>query len=195
MKHLHAYIVKPFNGRYNNKKKVGDKELILNTSVEDHKYVQRMAVVIEPPINNPKYKKDDILIVHHNLFRRFYDARGNEKNSRAYIEEGVYACFEDQIFLYKREEKWNTPDGFCFVKPLVNQDIFSTEKEEQLKGVVIYNNDKLEGVNDNDIIGFTPNSEYEFIIDDQKLYRVPLNSIAIKYDGKRTEKEYNPSWL
>ena len=31
MKHTHAYIVEPINGRYNNKKNVENKELILNT--------------------------------------------------------------------------------------------------------------------------------------------------------------------
>ena len=31
MKHTHAYIVEPINGRYNNKKDVEGQELILNT--------------------------------------------------------------------------------------------------------------------------------------------------------------------
>ena len=38
MKHLYAYIVEPIDGRYNNNKKIGDSSLILNTSIENHKF-------------------------------------------------------------------------------------------------------------------------------------------------------------
>ena len=41
---------------------------------------------------------------------------------------------------------------------------------------------------------FTPGSEYEFIVDGEKLYRVPTNKITIKYEYQGNEKEYNPSW-
>ena len=35
MRSLYNFVVKPKEGRYNNKKKVGDSELILNTYVGD----------------------------------------------------------------------------------------------------------------------------------------------------------------
>ena len=44
-------------------------------------------------------------------------------------------------------------------------------------------------------MGFTPDSEYEFIIDDERLYRVLTKEITIKYEYKGQEEEYNPSWL
>ena len=66
MKHLHAYIVSPINGRYTNNKKIGEKELILNTTIENHKFVNREGVIIETPINNSILKKGDTVIVHHN---------------------------------------------------------------------------------------------------------------------------------
>ena len=50
-------------------------------------------------------------------------------------------------------------------------------------------------LNNEDIVGFTPNSEYEFLIDGERLYRIPINSISIKYERAGTEVEYNPSWL
>jgi len=198
MQHLHAYIVEPLNGRYANKKKVGESNLILNTSIEDHKFVNRFGKILEEPKNkNNEFKKNDIVIVHHNVFRRFYDVRGKEKNSRNYFEENKYFCFDDQIFLYKRNNKWRTPNGFCFVKPILNDIDLSSDKERPLTGVLKHLGSDLRALNlkDNDIIGFTPNSEYEFVIDGEKLYRVPLNSIAIKYDRKGTEVEYNPSWV
>ena len=87
MKHTHAYIVEPIKGRYSNKKNVGDKQLILNTSIEDHKFVNRSGIIIETPIVKDEYdlQVGDEVIIHHNVFRRYYDMRGNEKNSTKYF--------------------------------------------------------------------------------------------------------------
>lgn len=197
MKHLHAYLIEPLDGRYTNNKKIGDSNLILNTKIEDHKFVNRQAKIIETPINNSFFQKDDIVIVHHNVFRRYFDVRGEERNSSSYFKDDLYMCHDDQIFLYKRNNRWFTPPGYCFVKPLKQDDSFLTTKEIDLKGVLKHLGDDLRDFNleDEDIVGFTPNSEYEFIIDNERLYRVPLNSIAIKYERQGTEAEYNPSWV
>lgn len=199
MKHTHAYIVEPINGRYNNKKNVEGQELILNTSVEDHKFVNRLGIIIETPIIKDEYSLQigDEVIIHHNVFRRYYDVRGNEKNSRNYFEENKYFCFSDQIFLYKRSGKWYTPPGFCFVKPIKSTNNLTEDKEEPLTGILKHVGSDLKDfyLDNNDIIGFTPNSEYEFVIDNERLYRVPINSISIKYERKGTEVEYNTSWV
>ena len=197
MKHLHAYLIEPLDGRYTNNKKVGDSNLILNTQIEDHKFVNRQAKIIETPINNPIFKKDDIVIVHHNIFRRYFDVKGEERNSSSYFQNNLFMCYEDQIFLYKRNNKWFAPEGYCFVKPLKQDDSFLTTKEKEHIGVLKHLGANLRSFNltDNDIVGFTPNSEYEFVIDNERLYRVPLNSIAIKYERQGTEAEYNPSWV
>jgi hypothetical protein len=197
MKHLHCYIVSPLNGRYSNKKKIQDKELILNTSIEDHKFVNRIGTIIETPINGSILKKGDLVIVHHNVFRRFYDVRGNEKNSSSYFQEDKYFCYYDQIFLYKRNNKWNTPDGFNFVKPVSENDMYSLDKEKPLTGYLKYLSPHLRALNlkENDLIGFTENSEYEFVFEGERLYRVQDNSIAINYGANKNEIEYNPSWV
>ena len=197
MKHLHAYIVSPVNGRYTNNKKIGEKELILNTTIENHKFVNREGVIIETPINNSILKKDDTVIVHHNTFRRFYNVRGEAKDSRNYFDNNNFFVFIDQIFLYKRNNKWFTPPGYCFVKPLKNNNILSEDKERPLTGVLKHLGSDLRDLNlkDEDIVGFTPNSEYEFLIEGERLYRVPINSISIKYERTGAEVEYNPSWV
>lgn len=199
MRHTHCYIVEPINGRYNNKKSVADKELILNTSIEDHKFVNRNATIIALPIvNENEYLQiGDEVIIHHNVFRRYYDVRGKEKNSKSFFEEDKYFCYHDQIFLYKRNNKWYTPPGFCFVKPIHSFNSLDTNKEEPLTGILKHIGSDLKafGLSNNDLIGFTPNSEYEFVIDNERLYRVPLNSISIKYERKGTEVEYNTSWV
>ena len=199
MRHTHCYIVEPVNGRYNNKKNVDNNELILNTSIEDHKFVNRNGLIIALPIinKNEYLQVGDEVIVHHNVFRRYYDMRGNEKNSKSYFEENKYFCYHDQIFLYKRNGKWHTPPGFCFVKPIHSLNNLTEDKEEPLMGVLKHIGDDLRSfkLNNDDLIGFTPNSEYEFVIDNERLYRVPINSISIKYERKGTEVEYNTSWV
>ena len=197
MKHLHAYIVSPVNGRYTNNKKIGEKELILNTTIENHKFVNRKGIIIETPINNSILIKNDTVIVHHNSFSRFYNVRGEAKDSRNYFDNNNFFVFIDQIFLYKRNNKWFTPPGYCFIKPLKNNNILSEDKERPLTGVLKHLGSDLRDLNlkDEDIVGFTPNSEYEFLIEGERLYRVPINSISIKYERTGTEVEYNPSWV
>ena len=199
MQHTHCYIVQPINGRYNNKKNIDNKELILNASIEDHKFVNRNGIVLALPIvNDNEYLQiGDEVIVHHNVFRRYYDVRGNEKNSSSYFEEDKYFCYYDQIFLYKRNGKWYTPPGYCFVKPIHSQNNLDIDKEEPLTGVLKHVGSDLRdfGLDNDDLIGFTPNSEYEFVIEGERLYRVPINSISIQYERTRFKEEYNPVWV
>ena len=199
MQHTHCYIVQPINGRYNNKKNIDDKELILNASIEDHKFVNRNGLITALPIinDNEYLQVGDEVIIHHNVFRRFYDVRGVEKNSKSFFQEDKYFCYYDQIFLYKRNGKWHTPPGYCFIKPIYNSNSLTSEKEQSLTGVLKHLGDDLKsfGLTDGDLVGFTPNSEYEFVIDNQKLYRVPINSISIKYERTGSEVEYNPKWV
>ena len=50
MNSIYDFIVKPKNSRYNNEVKLGDKKLIVNANIEDHKMVSRHAVVVSTPI-------------------------------------------------------------------------------------------------------------------------------------------------
>ena len=192
MKSVYNFVVTPKGERYNNTKKVGDSELILNTEIFNHQYVNREAVVVSTPIvGNTDIKPGDTVIVHHNVFRRWHDVKGVEKNSRSYFNESTYLVNYDQIFLYKRKHKWIAPKGYCFVKPLKAVDQFNIESEKPLQGIVKYSDGT---VSVNELVGFTPNSEYEFIVDGERLYRVLSNFITIKYEYQGNEEEYNPSW-
>ena len=192
MKSVYNFVVTPKGERYNNTKKVGDLNLILNTEIFNHQYVNREAVVVSTPIiGDTNIKIGDTVIVHHNVFRRWHDVKGREKNSKSFFNESTYLINYDQIFLYKRNNKWKAPKGYCFVKPLKAIDKFNIEQEKPLQGIVKYSDGS---VNVNDLIGFTPNSEYEFIVDGERLYRVLSKFITIKYEYQGNEEEYNPSW-
>jgi len=195
MQSLFDFIVEPKNKRYDNTKHIDDKELILNSEISDHRYVSRIGKVLSvPKAIKTKINVGDEVIVHHNVFRRWYDIRGVEKNSKSYWKKNKYFVATDQIFLYKRNNEWHAPEGYSFIKPIISNNILQNEKEIPLRGIIKYVDPKLKDIKKEDLIGFTPESEYEFIVDGERLYRVPNNSISIKYERQGNEKEYNPSW-
>jgi len=192
MKSVHNFVVTPKGKRYNNSKKVGDSELILNTDIYQHQYVNREATVISTPIaTRTEIQAGDTVILHHNVFRRWHNVKGVEKNSRSYFKENIYFVGQDQIYLYKKDKEWVAPKGYCFVKPLKAIDKFNIESERPLQGIVKYSDGTVET---NDLVGFTPSSEYEFIIEGQKLYRILSKFITIKYEYQGDEEAYNPGW-
>tara|TARA_X000001382_G_scaffold2455_1_gene2920 strand:+ start:2810 stop:3394 length:585 start_codon:yes stop_codon:yes gene_type:complete len=194
VKSIYNFIIKPKDNRYNNTKNIGGKEIIVNTDIFQHQYVSREAVVISTPsLFKTDIKVGDTIIVHHNVFRRYTDVRGIEQDSKAYYKDNLYFVFMDQVFAYKRNNKWIPLDDCCFVKPIKSNDMFDTNKEQPLIGIIKHTNKNLPEVNS--LVGFTPNSEYEFIIDGERLYKVRTKDITIKYEYQGKEKEYNPSWL
>ena len=191
MKSLYDFVVSPVKSRYNNVKKIGDKELIVNTEIYNHQFISREAIVKSTPIiSDTNIKVGDTVIIHHNVFRRWHNMKGIEKNSRGYINETTYLVEPDQIFLYN-QNGWKAQEKYCFVAPIKSKDKLSVDVEKPLVGVVKYTDGTVEV---GSLVGFKPSSEYEFIINGQKLYRVLSNFITIKYEYQGDEEEYNPSW-
>ena len=192
MKSVYNFVVTPKGERYNNKKKVGDSELILNTEIYNHQYVNREAIVISTPtVGDTDIKPGDIVITHFNVFRRWHNQYGVEKNSKSYFDENTYLINFDQIFLYKRKNNWVAPKGYCFVQPIKDTNKFNTEIEKPLVGIVKHTDGT---VNIGDVVGYKPKTQCEFVVDGQKLYRVLSNLITIKYEYQGDEETYNPSW-
>ena len=192
MKSVHNFVVTPKGKRYNNTKNIEGSELILNTEIYNHQYVNREAKVISTPIaGHTDIQAGDTVILHHNVFRRWHNVKCVEKNSRSYFNENTYFVNYDQIFLYKKKDKWIAPKGYCFVIPLISTDKFNVEQEQPLQGIVKYSDGT---VNVGELVGFTPNSQYEFIVDNERLYRVLSKFITIKYEYQGNEKAYNPGW-
>ena len=192
MKSIYNFVITPKGERYNNIKKIGDKDLILNTEIFNHQYINRIAKIISiPTVGNTDLLPGDEVIVHHNVFRRWHDVKGKERNSRSYFNEETYLVTIDQIFLYKRGNEWQAPKGYCFVQPIKDINQFNIATEKPLMGIVKYSDGT---VNVNSVIGFRPNSEYEFIINGERLYRILSNFITIEYESEGNEEAYNPSW-
>lgn len=185
MKSPFNFIAKPMNGkRYDNTKNISGVELIVSTSEEDHKFSNRYAEVVEVPLGyNGPISKGDTLLVHHNVFKFYNDIKGNQKSGRSFFKNDLFFIEPEQFYLYKKGSTWNTHDRYCFVKPIKAIDSYVKKpfSEEPLMGEMVYPNAYLtsQGVKAGDLVCFKPDSEYEFTVDEQKLYRMFDHQITI----------------
>ena len=168
-------------------------ELIINSSIENHIFVSKKAVVVSTPAAyKTKIKVGDQVYIHHNILRRYYDVRGVEKNSGTFFKDNLYFCAPEQIYMYNTKPHLD----YCFIKPIKNQSFLSNRKEQPNVGIVKYTNNTLEalGITPGTLITFTPNSEFEFVVGDERLYCMKSNDIALTHDDKGDKVKYNPSW-
>lgn len=172
------FIAKPVEGkRYNNTKQIGGIDFIVNTSEEDHRFSNRYAEVIEVPYKySGPIQKGDTLLVHHNVFKYYNDMKGRQKSGRSFFRDDVFLIDDEQFFMYKRDGNWHTYDRYCFVKPIPAIDSYIKKPftNEPLIGEMRYPNAYLisQGVKAGDKVCFKPDSEYEFDVDGEKLYRM-----------------------
>jgi hypothetical protein len=194
MNSLYDFIVKPIGERYNNTKKLAGKDFVTNTRIESFKNVNRRAEIIATPKTiETNLESGNEVIVHHNVFRRFYDIRGNEKNSKSYMFDNMYAVSQEQIYAYKNiDGNWKTHQDYCFVQPIKANDN-TVDVEKPLHGILRYGNKSLD-INEGDLVCFTPDSEFEFVFDGKLLYCMKSNNIILSHGNKRDAQEYNPSW-
>ena len=197
MKSVYDFIIEPLGETYNNKKNVAGKELVLNTKIENYKFINNVAKVLETPLAyDTPINKGDLILIHHNVFRTFYDVKGIKKKSRSYFKDDSYFCALDQIYLYNPGDKWRSVNDRCFIKPLESKDSLRTDKEQKLVGILKIGNSSLEElrITPGHIVTFKAGSEWEFNIDGERLYCMKSNDILLEHGYKEDEEEYNPSW-
>jgi hypothetical protein len=171
--------------RYDNTKEIGGIDFIVSTSEEDHKFSNRFAQVVELPL---QYKGPieigDILLVHHNVFKFYNDMKGRQKSGKSFFKDDLFFIETEQFFMYKRDDKWYSYDRYCFVKPIAATESYIKKpfSEEPLMGIMKYPNEYLltQGIKEGDLVCFSPDSEYEFTVDEEKLYRMYDHQITIK---------------
>ena len=189
MKSPFSFIVTPINNRrYDNIKKIGDVDFITSTSEEDHTVSNRYAKVVETPLGyNGEVKIGDTLLVHHNVFKFYNDMYGKRKSGKSFFKENLFFIDSDQFFLFKNKGKWKGYGKYCFVKPAEAKDSFIKKSGtiEPLIGTLIYSNSQLKkmGLKEGDEISYQPESEYEFNVDGEILYRMCTNNIKLKLNG------------
>jgi len=185
LKSPHQFIVKPINGkRYDNTKDIGGVDFIVSTSEEDHKFSNRYAEVLATPLSyDGDIEPGDILLVHHNVFKFYNDMKGQRQSGKSFLKDDTFLIDPDQFYMYKKKGKWNTYDRYCFVKPCPAEEsyIYKPFSEEPLVGEMKYVNRYLKklGVSAGDKVSFKPDSEYEFNVDGEKLYRMYDHQITM----------------
>ena len=101
MKSPFNFIVKAYNERrYDNIKQIGDIDFVTSVSKEDHTASNRFAIVEEVPINyTGPIKKGDTLLVHHNVFKFYFDMKGREKSGRSFFKDDLFFIDPYQFFM------------------------------------------------------------------------------------------------
>jgi len=179
------FIVKPLEGkRYNNTKQISGLDFVTSSSQENHMASNREATVVSLPLGyEGAIVPGDVLLVHHNVFKIYYDMRGREKSGKSFFKDDLFFVDNDQFFLYKHNNKWNSHGRYCFVKPIPAEESFLIKKfdEEPLMGKMKYSNDylKSKGVSKGTKVSFKPDSEYEFEVEGEKLYRMYDHQITL----------------
>lgn len=178
------FLIRPYEGKlYDNVRENG---LIVSSSLEDHTVTNRMAEVVSLPFNyTGDVKVGDVVVVHHNVFRTYYDMRGAAKKSFNYIKDDLYYLEDNQFYMYIRNEEFFPKYPYVFVRPVKNKkdlSVHAVGAEKPLVGELAYVNDRSseEGLNVGDTVSFKPDSEYAFRINDEKLYRMSQSNICIK---------------
>lgn len=180
------FIVKPNKGkRYDNTKQIAGIEFIVSTSEEDYKFANRLAHVVEVPLGyKGPIQIGDTLLVHHNAFKFYNDMRGRQKSGKSFFKDDLFFIETDQFFMYKQDGRWKSYDRYCFVKPIPATESYIKKpfSEEPLMGEMKYPNEYLlsQGIKEGDLVCFAPDSEYEFTVDDEKLYRMFDHQITMK---------------
>ena len=86
MKPRWDYLIKPYGEAYNNTKKIAGENFVINTSLEDATFVNRLGVVCAVP-NGGQVPQGSIVVVHHNVFRTYLDMKGKKRKSNEYFRD------------------------------------------------------------------------------------------------------------
>ena len=182
MKSPFYFLIKSKGEHYNNEIKLAGQKMIVNSDISSHMHVNRFAEVLQTPSHyKGEIKKGDTLIVHHNVFRIYYDMKGRPRKSPNYFKDNIYIIDPSQFYLFHNGEKWFSVDDFCFVKPIdIENNYLYEEGLEENTGIVIYSNNKLNklGVKEGSKVNYRKDSEYEFEVNNQKLYRMRTRDIC-----------------
>lgn len=178
------FVVTPKGGNhFVNEKKVGGQMMVVNTSIENAKDVNREAIVVSLPLEYcGNLQVGDEVIVQHNIFRDFFDMKMVTRKSTFHIKDNLFLVPEGLIYLIKTADGYKSVDDFCFIEPVFEEKRWTGKQEREHIGIVKYGNKLLEEMEiyEGDTIAFEKDGEYEFIIDDLRLYRMRAEMILAK---------------
>ena len=182
MRSPHSFIIRPEGGKkYSSIKKINGEDIVMSATIEDASYTNRYAEIISTPSGYVGELSDGCTIVtHHNTFRTINNMLGEEELSSAFIKEDMYFIDEEAIYLYKKDDdNWKAMSPYCFVKPVdkIQGFLLSIENYEKQHGIIKFAPHGT--IEIGQYIVFSPDSEYEFDIDGELLYRMKLSDVCL----------------
>jgi hypothetical protein len=180
MQSVFNFLIKPKGEQYNNREEINGQEVIVNTSLEHAKDVNKNAIVVGLPMGyEGNVQIGDEVIVWHNVFRISYNDAGIPRQSNFYIQEDLFFAPLDTIYLIIRNGKKIAANDSVFVKPVIENDEFHREIEKKHVGILKYINPDIEklGLKEGDKIAFRRNCEYEFFVEGERLYKMTTERI------------------
>lgn len=166
----------------------GGTRFLVNNGVDDVTYVARHGSVITS--GDPRFKEGDEVYFHHNCVRRSSQAEHDHKvPSENEIEENVYRIPVNMIYLIRRNGTFSSVSPWCYVRPVEKErefhgsvEVIKSSLHEPQHGIMVHSNDELResGVDDGDAVIFNLDSEYEFKVGDEVLYRMKTPWIVAK---------------
>lgn len=182
------YLIVELDEAYDNEVKVstGD-SVIVNSTIENVSYINRVATVVAAP-DFTILQAGDKVVCHHNIFRLRNDTKGKVVPSNFNIDDNQYFVPLTEVFMYKRDSDWIAINPYCFVKPIeadkdkLSFDITTEESYKgrlNQKGILKYINDDIrsQSMREGDTVIFSKDSEYEFNIDNEILYKMSTRDI------------------
>ena len=184
MKSTNKFIVSPKGvSNYVNEKEINGKTIIVNTSIENANDTNRIGIIKALPLNySGNIEVGDEVVVQHNVFREYFDVKGVTRKSPFHITEDLFEVAKDLIFLIIKNGEYISVDDFCFIKPIFKTERWLGEVEQKHIGIVKFSNRMLEKilVFKDDLITFMKDSEYQFEINNEILYRMRIENILAK---------------
>lgn len=163
------------NSQYINELKIGDSSLIINTSIEHAKDVQRIGVVRSLPIH---FKGDlmvgDEIVTHHNVFRITFNDKGVPMQSDFHFKDDLFFIDDELIYLKIRNGEISSYNDNVFVEPIKEDTLFEGEKLAERQGIIKFTSEALKklGVITGTKIHFRKHCEAEFNIFGMNLYKM-----------------------
>ena len=189
MRAVDSVILKT-NGNYNNKEVANGVAYTVNVSIDDVTSINRTATVVAAPYNSNLNSGDEV-IVHHNIMRENIHTSGVKTKGFFNIVDNFYHCPVSEVIMKKNNEgHWETLLDFVFIKPIKEENIElgfgmtlaprARKGMKELRATLAITNKGLKGVSVGDTVIFSKNSEHEFIIDGEVLFKCEVQDILGK---------------
>lgn len=182
-------VILKANRSYNNKEVINGTKYTVNVSIDNVQSINRTAEIVVAPLGSGLASGDEVLI-HHNILRENIQVNDLKTKGNFHINGEFYRSPVSEILMKRVNGKWETLLDFVFLKPIKEQDVdlghgliltpHSRKGFQDLRATLAITNKKLKGVDIGDTVIFSRNSEHEFLIDGETMYKCEVQDILAK---------------